>query len=112
MLWLHSSARKPDLPPDPVEQRIDRENNAWFTLAEAADLFAAQEKPVISNVMDWIRLEPQEFGIVGRVWQRADYRPGATLNMRMVPDHAELVAALRTYIRRVEPAQQGAWGTA
>ncbi|HUW60136.1 MAG TPA: hypothetical protein VMZ06_03940 [Candidatus Bathyarchaeia archaeon] len=93
-----------DLPPDSVEQRLDRENNAWFTLAEAGDLFAAEKAPAINSVTDWILKEPQEFVIVGRVWQRADYRPAAMLNKRMITDHAELVAALRAYIRRLEPA--------
>ena len=32
-----------DLPPDPVEKRLDRENNGWFTLAAAGDLFAAEK---------------------------------------------------------------------
>ena len=64
-----------DLPPDSVKQRLDRENNGWFTLAAAADLFAAEKAPAISNATDWILKEPQEFTIAGRVWQRADYRP-------------------------------------
>jgi len=109
-----------DLPPDPVEKRLDRQNNAWFTLAAAADLFATQKAPAISNVTDWILREPQEFVIAGRVWQqadfqpspvlhtrvrqRADFRPRTAVNERMPTDRAELVAALRAYIRRLEPA--------
>jgi hypothetical protein len=93
-----------DLPPDPVEQRIDRENNAWFTLNEAAGLFAAKKVPAIGNATDWILWEPQEFTIAGRVWERADFRPAAMLNKRVVTDHAELVATLRAYIRELEPA--------
>ena len=93
-----------NLPPDDPAKRLDRENNAWFTLAEAADLFATQKAPAINSVTEWIRMEPQEFEIVGRVWQRADFRPGAMLNRRVVTDHTELVAALKAYIRELEPA--------
>ncbi len=94
-----------NLPPDDPGKRMDRENNAWFALDEAAKLFGEQKAPAISNAFDRVLNEPRQFDIIGRVWTETSYRPVAMLNVRTVTDHTKRVGALRVYdIKSLGPA--------